>query len=244
MLREIPATDSMRKNRNMVLTVAACALLGVMALGGTMAYLTDQGSVTNTFTVGQVEIDLTEPDYPGNNTPDVENLVPNEEVPKNPLVTNTGTTDAIVFMTVEVPRANVTLAADDGTKGTKEIQDLFWMKEAENLPGTHENQFDAGWMELVDKGTVSDTVSRYVFAYRTAVAGNEQTEPLFDKVQLKNVIENELTSGEAQNVEIRAYAIQAGEITGADGTSLTGELTEANLNAIYDIYFRQNTGAA
>ena len=109
----------------MVLTVAACALLGAMALGGTMAYLTDQGSVTNTFTVGQVQIDLTEPDYPGNNTPDVENLVPNEEVPKNPLVTNTGTTDAIVFMTVEVPRANVTLAADDGTKGTKEIQDLF-----------------------------------------------------------------------------------------------------------------------
>ncbi|MDO5406052.1 MAG: TasA family protein [Eubacteriales bacterium] len=224
----------------MVLTMAACALLGAMALGGTMAYLTDQGSVTNTFTVGQVQIDLTEPDYPGNGTPDVEHLVPNEEVAKNPLVTNTGTNDAVVFMTVEVPRANVTLTADDGTKGTKKIQDLFWLKDTADLPSAHENHFDGGWMELGDKGSVSDTVSRYVFAYRTAVAQGEQTEALFDKVQLKNVIENELTAGATQNVEVRAYAIQAGEILGTDGTNLTDSLTEASLNAIYDIYFRQN----
>lgn len=44
----------MKKNAKQVAaTMAACALVGAMAVGGTMAYLTDNEGVTNTFTVGE-----------------------------------------------------------------------------------------------------------------------------------------------------------------------------------------------
>ena len=81
LLRTDSAETSMKMNRGtalLVLTVGALASVGT--LGGTMAYLTDRGSVTNTFTVGQVTVDLSEPDYPGNDAEQVRNLVPNQEV--------------------------------------------------------------------------------------------------------------------------------------------------------------------
>ena len=53
----------MRKSKKqMVMAAAACAMMGVMAIGGTMAYLTDSETATNTFTIGQVKIDLEEPE--------------------------------------------------------------------------------------------------------------------------------------------------------------------------------------
>ena len=61
-------------------TTAACVLVGALGIGGTIAYMTDNESVTNTFTVGKIDVDLTEPSYPGNDSPDVKDLVPNQEV--------------------------------------------------------------------------------------------------------------------------------------------------------------------
>lgn len=247
-MRKRTGKNTGKNTRNVVLTLAACALVGAAALGGTMAYLTDQGNATNAFTVGQVKIELTETAYPGNNDTGVKNLVPNQEVPKNPVVKNNGSNDALVFMTVEVPRAKVTLVADDGTKGTTAIQDLFWLKAAEDLPGVHDNHFDDGWLELNDRETSGNTVSKYVFAYRTPVAGKgdeiKSTTPLFDKVQLKNIVEDEVTAGEKQEVIVKAYAIQYQEILGKDDMNLTDSQKKAKLNEVYDIYFRQNSDAA
>ena len=49
------------KNAKKVLSLLLCAVLLVGAtIAGTLAYLTDDATVTNTFTVGQVTIDLTE----------------------------------------------------------------------------------------------------------------------------------------------------------------------------------------
>lgn len=48
-------------NKKKVLTTgAACGLIAAMAIGGTMAYLTDSEQTSNTFTVGKVKIDLEE----------------------------------------------------------------------------------------------------------------------------------------------------------------------------------------
>lgn len=238
-----PCKRGMKKGKKkIVMTMAACALIGAMAFGGTMAYLTDNEGATNTFTVGKAQIDLTEPNYPGNDDDKVKDLIPNEEVDKDPQVVNTGANDVIVFMTVEVPRANVTMVADDGTKGTTEIQDLFWLKDAADAKNVHTNKFSDKWMRLSTKETTTDDVSTYVFAYKTAVAKDGVTEPLFDKVQLKNVIETEIDAS-TLDVVVKSYAIQASEILGADGSDLTAALTQKNLEDIYDIYFRQNEGA-
>lgn len=55
----------MRKSKKQLLrTMIACGLVVSVAAGGTVAYLTDAETATNTFTVGKVKIDLEEPGYP------------------------------------------------------------------------------------------------------------------------------------------------------------------------------------
>lgn len=243
-----------KNNKKMATTVAACAMVGAMAMGGTMAYLTDIDQETNTFTVGNVEVDLTEPDYPGNESENVENLVPNQEVIKNPQVSNTGVNEALVFMTVTVPVKEVTVTAADGTKGTKGVTDLFWFKDENDTLADAANKWDDGWIHLTEKEYFTDSTGSeaddldaaaggshtYVFAYKSAIANGDATTALFDKVQLKNVIENEVTAGEAQNIVVKAYAIQAGEIVESGNTDLAETIDETNMGKIYDIYLKQN----
>lgn len=232
----------------------ACALVGALAMGGTMAYLTDVDQETNTFTIGEVKVDLTEPDYPGNDSDAVKELVPNQEVMKNPQITNTGTNDALVFMTVTVPVGEVTVVASDGTKGEMAATDLFWFKNADDMSADAANNWDEGWIQLTDKehftGAAGETASdltgavdgthTYVFAYESAVGNGESTSALFDKVQLKNVIEQELDPSVAQNIVVKAYAIQAAEIIESGNTDLAETIDETNMGKIYDIYLKQN----
>lgn len=256
---------SKNSKRNAAMAVGIATLLGAGALGGTLAYLTDNENTTNTFTVGKVKIDGTEPDYPGNDSDDVKDLVPNEEVVKNPQMVNTGINDAIAFIKVTVPVENVTLVADDGTKSAKAAQEIFWLKDAEDAISTHANHFDADWIELTDEegfySASGDKVSAYtapgtrtyIFGYNKKIEGssttdgsaqtaaNKKTTPLFDKVQLKNVLEGELTEGAARNIVIDFYAIQAEEVL-ENSIDLTDTLNKANLTKIYDIFVKQNDG--
>lgn len=235
-----------KTKKQLAIAMASCLMVGALAFGGTMAYLTDTEGATNTFTVGKVQIDFEEPNYPGNDSDTVKNLVPNAEVKKDPQVENTGVNNAIVFMTVEVPNDNVTVVAADGTKGTKELTDLFWFKKDGDLQKTFANNWNENWVELTDKETAATTdakTHKYVFAYKTALAANATTETLFDKIQLKNVIENEVTAGADQKIVVNAYAIQAAEVLDTDGSDLTDTLDATTLGKIYDTYFKQNGNA-
>mgnify|MGYP003299000355 CR=1 FL=1 len=78
----------------------ALALAGAMVVGGASAYLTDAETADNVFTVGEVMVDLLEENYPGNDSPDVQDLIPYQEVAKDPVVKNTGENDAVVFLKV------------------------------------------------------------------------------------------------------------------------------------------------
>ena len=126
-------------------------LLGAGALGGTLAYLTDNENTVNTFTVGKVKIDGIEPSYPGNDSDDVKDLVPNEEIAKDPQLKNTGVNDAIAFIKVTVPVEDVTLVADDGTKSAKAPQEIFWLKMNADEISTHANHFASDWIELTEE---------------------------------------------------------------------------------------------
>lgn len=97
----------MKKNRTIL---AAVVLLLVLVVGGTIAYFTDTDEKTNVFTIGNVDITLTEPlwdltDTNNNNIPDAaEDMLPGESVAKNPIINNVSTkTPAYVFVKVQVP---------------------------------------------------------------------------------------------------------------------------------------------
>ncbi len=83
-----------------------------------------------------------EPEYPGNDSDEVKNLVPNQVIDKNPIITNTGVNDMLAFMTVEVPVRN-------GIKEDKQPTELFWFKNKDDTQGTFGNHWSDKW-ELLE----------------------------------------------------------------------------------------------
>jgi len=69
-----------RSNKN-IIAILAVVLVAAIAIGVTLAYLNDSQSVTNTFTVGDLDIALEEPGYPGD--PEKPNT-PGTSYPKDP----------------------------------------------------------------------------------------------------------------------------------------------------------------
>ncbi|NLL03864.1 MAG: hypothetical protein GX269_06165 [Clostridiales bacterium] len=77
--------------------VLATVIVVAGAIGGTLAWLTSQEEITNTFTVGNIEIGLTESTFPTN-----AKLVPGTTIPKDPTVTvKAGSEESFVFVMIE-----------------------------------------------------------------------------------------------------------------------------------------------
>ena len=104
------------KNAKKVLLLALCAILLVGAtIAGTVAYLTSQKTVTNTFTVGKVSITLTEDKInvqtgekltgsEAGTTDKLQNieLVPGREIEKNPVITvSNDSEECYLFVKIE-----------------------------------------------------------------------------------------------------------------------------------------------
>lgn len=95
--------------------LAAIVLLLLFVVGGAVAYFTDTDTKRNTFTIGGVDIDLTETawdaleDKDNNKIPDVaEGMMPGESVAKNPVIRNISTkSPAYVFALVEIPCSTI-----------------------------------------------------------------------------------------------------------------------------------------
>ncbi|WP_270639688.1 SipW-dependent-type signal peptide-containing protein [Longibaculum muris] len=91
------------KKKKLTTLVAGLALVGAVAFGATLAYFTDSDNATNTITMGHVDIDLTEPNYPGGEEGGkIENVVPNQDIKKDPTITLVdGSEDAYVRAKIE-----------------------------------------------------------------------------------------------------------------------------------------------
>lgn len=200
------------KNR-ILKTALVCGAAGVMLLGGTMAYLTDYDQAVNEFTVGKVEIELTEPDWkPEENT----DITPGQEIDKNPMVTNTGINDAFVYLQVAIPTAEVITADVNGNRNPEREQELFTFTKKD------------GWELISEDAGESEKI--YTYAYNKVLAANQQTGSLFDTVVFANVIEGELDTAQL-SVPVRAYAIQTAN-TGGDAASVVEQAKTAYLKYV------------
>lgn len=85
--------------RKALLISLSVALVALMALGFTLAYFTDTADATNTFTVGNVDIDLTEESW----NPNENKLIPGVTLDKDPTITLLeGSEDAWIIATITV----------------------------------------------------------------------------------------------------------------------------------------------
>lgn len=149
----------MKLNRKWLLAIAL-VLSMTMAISGTLAYLTDRDSEANVFTVGNVEIDLTE-DFEQGAT-----LIPGVGIEKKPYITNTGNNDAWVWLEVAIPSA-LDHWATDTEKGS-------------NNNVIHWNQLGATTAGYVTKERVTNAIA----------AGHLPEDITFDKINSKNMTWN------------------------------------------------------
>ena len=132
----------MKKKILALCLVVALAVTAVV--GGTLAYFTDTDNETNTFTVGNVDIDLQETFDPDNAV-----LRPGSQstnkIEKKVWIENTGTEDAYVWYEWYIPSA---LDSIDGSTGTNNVLHVnsngnSWDKYRENSKYWPEGQKEA-----------------------------------------------------------------------------------------------------
>jgi predicted ribosomally synthesized peptide with SipW-like signal peptide len=182
--------------------IAAIVLLLVLIVGGAVAYFTDTKTTTNTFTIGDVKIEIQEPAWntAQGNTPagkDVAtDMMPGETAGKDPKIHNLSTKNsAYVFMKVESP---CTTAATG----------------VELFPYT--SNTNSAWYLMTDGSCSNGKVTR-IYAYgsstaMTALSADATTPALFTSLTLKADWDgtNKPTS---TDVVVTGYAIQSEGLT-------------------------------
>lgn len=227
------------KSKALLLTLCAVLLVAASVLG-TMAYLTSTDTVTNTFTVGKVEIKLDETDVTNPTGSRVQansyKLMPGTTYTKDPTVTvKAGSEEAYVRMKVTFNNATkiIALCTDpefaDEVTGVENAFPLIRMVKfveanaakwdgiiPDNMVETGEMLADAKYFAY-DK--TADTLT-YIFYYRetvTATTADVVLPVLFDSITVPGWVTGEQLA-ELNNFKITvvAEAIQAGSFANAD----------------------------
>ena len=84
-----------------ILSIALVVAMIAVVAAGSLAYFTDNDSAKNVFTVGNVSIDLTEPNWDKTGSVDTETVYAGEPLAKDPTVTNDGNNPCFVRIKVE-----------------------------------------------------------------------------------------------------------------------------------------------
>jgi predicted ribosomally synthesized peptide with SipW-like signal peptide len=170
------------KKKIVAIALVACLALTVIA-GATLAYFTDKTEVEkNVFTVGNVDIILTEPKWDAEGSEDAPQVYPGEKLAKDPTVENVGANPCFVRIKVTgldclAPAGLITLKTD------------------------YVDGISAEWVEY----------EGYYYYYKDGcgvLAAGVKTDALFDQI----VIPTDLKNGDAQtefHVDVYAEAVQA-----------------------------------
>jgi predicted ribosomally synthesized peptide with SipW-like signal peptide len=206
----------MKKNRTII---AAVVLLLVLAVGGAVAYFTDSEQKTNTFTIGSVDITLTEDgwdalaDNNNNDIPDAaEDMMPGESVTKDPLINNVSTKNpAYVFIKVVVPCTTIVAPATTSEEIFTYTVNAGWTElssaavactSGENA--THVYYYGSnGTLTQLDKAANSSTPT-------------STTNPLFSTISLRSTLKGNEGLTDQKQVVITGYGIQT---TGLSSTT-------------------------
>ena len=180
-------------NKKKIVTVClVVALLAVCAIGGSLAYFTDTDTKDNTFTVGNVNIELTETEWVQNSIAN-----PGVAVDKNPIVNNIGENEAWIRVNVTISDA----AAFKAAMQAHNITDLATIFAGHN---------EAYWERAsITEDADADTIT-YSYYYKEKVAKNTSTQPIFTSVTIPAAFTSaEMAAiGDDFTINVTADAIQ------------------------------------
>lgn len=261
----------MKKKYILPIVGVTIAMLIFIALRISLAYLTDTESADNVITVGSVNLQIIEGSFAQssviaegqklNKAPKIINTGKNDEYVFFKVAVPKGNVTLLY-------ESNVTIGGTEHKEGTpvgngqQSSTELFKML-ASTPPNVSDVSTDDntkkivfqyhsgddtvprdGWVLLSTDTTTSTRYNYYIFGYNKKLlagsTGNE-TVTLFDQIQLKSFIDQELSDSNAPvQVDVTAYGIQADEL----GLSTLPEyLAKSNLEIIWGILERKQVSA-
>ena len=200
------------KKKVIALTLSI-ALLAIAAVGATLAYFTDTEEVTNTFTVGNVKIELLESQllraedvtdeaiaadaegYADYLAEAGKNILPGISIKKAPYIRNTGNNNAYVRLRVLIPVNMLDLVTCVYTDAAFEDDSIAEAVKMDNV-------------------TIDNVeYAQYAFVYNQKLAPEKMTYwPVFSKVKLNEAVTSEDVAALTDatfNIILQADAIQA-----------------------------------
>lgn len=226
------------KSKALLLTLCAVLLVAASVLG-TMAYLTSTDTVTNTFTVGKVEIKLDETDVTNQTGPRVQansyKLMPGTTYTKDPTVTvKAGSEESYVRMKVTFNNAKEIIALCTDPEFADEVtgvENAFPLIRMVKFVKANAIKWDGiipdNMVEMEDMlampkyfayDETADTLT-YIFYYKAIVSGanGDVVLPvLFDSITVPEWVTGEqLAKLNNFQITVIAEAIQAGSFANA-----------------------------
>ena len=180
-----------------IISLCLVAALAVVAIAGaSLAYFTDKDAKTNTFTLGNVDIELNEEKWE-----EPIAAVPDVEYAKDPVVTNIGENDAWIRVDVTLSDA----AAFTAAAAKHQITDL-----ATIFAGHDETKWTLAGTPVYDDEANTLTYSYY---YNTVLAVDKSTEALFTSVTIPAEFDNEDMKEIVADftIDVTAHAIQTAD---------------------------------
>lgn len=205
-------TRKTQKKLRKLLTLVCCAVMLVcVTVGATVAYLTSQDSVVNTFTVGKVGITMDETDVDENGVAiegadRVDNneykLMPGHTYTKDPTIHIEDTTEeSYLALTVAISNADKTDALF-GTGTGVNITDI--------LVGLDLNKWEIS-------SSVTNNVRTYILIAKNTIKGGDADIVVFNQVKVPGTITNaQLDTLNNTTMTINAYAVQKDGFTSAN----------------------------
>ena len=182
------------KKKILAAGLAVC-MAAIMVTGMTLAYFTDQESETNTFTVGKVDIELTEPQWKAD--PNNKDLIPGKTIPKDPTITVASDSEtAYTFMKVQLSQDFMDLMSAYAT--------------AENITDPADLMED--WFTTTAKPKVMymDLDEGYAILGVLSPKTAGESVTYFDEVKIPAGVKQEMIKADGTyTITVTAYAIQA-----------------------------------
>lgn len=205
-----------------VLAIVLCvAMLAIAIAGGTLAYFTDNDAKTNTFTLGKVDIELTEPNYKPGENGKLE-VFPGQTYAKDPTITvASDSEDCYLVATVTISkRSNLYALYANDTTGVKQPWGLSLAGNGKMVSGGIADYKAVGAVENGVSGTLlndkvfltysedvpGDTIT-YTFYFKNVHTAGD-VEVLFTHVNIPSIINNGDIDGDL-DIAVKAYAIQS-----------------------------------
>lgn len=205
--------------KKVALTAAAVALVGTLAVGGTLAWFTDTETATNVVTMGKVDILLKEDGGTDDNkvtSPEgleYKNVMPGDKFQKAVSIENKGN-DAYVRVKIVVSGKDVILNSlvdkkeVDSKEEPNKDNDITFLKEVDNTF----NALDLDWT----KGTINGEDVCYAYVPTFLLSDKKTEETIFDKIQIPGAEWGNEYVDQKFNIKVVADAIQSKNFDDAD----------------------------